>query len=172
MKPIIFLSVFLLAITFNNAQNIDSWAKYNGYDKQYGTRFPIELFKNKKGENYQSSYLLGKYTLINFWSTTCEPCIEEMPILNLLKNKIGIKANLIAITYDTQIKVEKFLNTHSFTFDMITNVDYRILEQNKITRFPTSIIIKEDGSILKYIGKVNEDNIDEITKILLQNPMY
>ena len=31
--------------------------------------------------------LKGKPSLINFWFTSCKPCIEEMPILNRLKGR-------------------------------------------------------------------------------------
>ena len=54
-------------------------------------------FKNKEfpkfdlntlmDKNFNSEQLKGKPTMINFWFTRCAPCIDEMPVLNKIKEK-------------------------------------------------------------------------------------
>ena len=87
-------------------------------DKKEDDNFATDLlsnFKNKKlpsfnlktllGEYFTSEKLKGKPTMINFWFTTCPPCIAEMPVLNKIAEKYKNEINFIAITYETQSNV-------------------------------------------------------------------
>ena len=50
---------------------------------------PFEL-KDIDGKFVKSEHLKGKPTIINFWFSTCEPCLLEIPALNELKKVMGI----------------------------------------------------------------------------------
>ena len=55
----------------------------------------------------------GKYRLINVWSTTCAPCVEEFPALMKVARRMGLRAfELVTITTDLpqdKDKAEAFL---------------------------------------------------------------
>lgn len=131
-----------------------------------GKPFSIEQFNNAKGIQLNIEKLKGRASLINFWSTTCEPCIEEMPMLNDLKKELNGKVNFIGITFSPKEKVEKFLTKNEFRFNLITDVDYKLFEKNKILRYPMTYIIDKDGNLQYVIGKVHSENINTIKKIL------
>jgi thiol-disulfide isomerase/thioredoxin len=73
-------------------------------------------FLNPKEKNNLDK---NKPTFVNFWFTSCPPCIEEMPALNELKEKYKDKINFVSITFDTKEKVEKFLTKYNFDFTHI-----------------------------------------------------
>src|SRR5436853_6658072 len=50
-------------------------------------------FVDLSGNKIQKKDLLGKVIVINFWFTSCQPCINEMPLLN----------NLVAAYKDTNV---------------------------------------------------------------------
>lgn len=58
----------------------------------------------------------NKVRLINVWSTTCLPCVEEMPDLTKIARKFGMREfELITISMDIpedKSKAEKFLGKH------------------------------------------------------------
>ena len=58
--------------------------------------------------SFSSDQLIGKPTMINFWFTRCAPCIDEMPVLNKIKEKYKDDFNFIAITYEKKEDVEKY----------------------------------------------------------------
>ncbi|MEG2103154.1 MAG: TlpA disulfide reductase family protein, partial [Flavobacterium sp.] len=138
------------------------------YEKFIGKHFPIEQFKNEKGENFDVNLLKGKATFINFWSTTCEPCIEEMPELNRLEENLRNQVNFLGITFSTKENVAKFLTKHQFSFSLITDVNYKTLETNRITRFPTSLVLDKNGDIKRVIGNVHAEDLDIIKKNLTE----
>lgn len=135
-------------------------------EKKIDQHFPIENYKNSKGENFTSNELKGKMTLINFWSTTCEPCIKELPYLNKLKETLGEKVNFIAITQDNNEKVEKFLAKQNFNFQHITNSLQELKSYFSLLRNPMTFIVDKNGNIKEIIGIVDETKFDTIVKIL------
>ena len=64
----------------------------------------------------------GKVNVINFWFTTCKPCIAEIPSLNALAKKYdGGGVNFLAIARDSADRVNTFLDEHPFDFTIIPN---------------------------------------------------
>lgn len=126
--------------------------------------FPIELFKNNKGENFSPDFLKGKTSLINFWSTTCGPCIVKIPYLNKISNQLLSSSNFIGITYDSKDKVDAFLKRKPFDFTQITDAGEAINSMFQIVRTPLTFIIDKDGDV-KEITPVFEDD-DSVVKLL------
>ncbi len=93
--------------------------------------------------------LNGKPTLINFWFTKCAPCIDEMPVLNSIREKYKEDFNFIAITYNTKEDVEQFLEKYPFDFKHLVGAkDY--INQLGIKAFPMNLFLDKNG-ILKYV---------------------
>lgn len=132
---------------------------------EIGKHFPIENLTNEKGESFSSEYLKGKVTFINFWFTTCAPCIEEIPFLNKIKNNLDSDINFIGITFDTKERVEKFLLKNNFYFSQITNMKAEM--ESLVRRYPMSFIIDKQGNIKRIIGKVREDNYQLVQQQIL-----
>lgn len=138
--------------------------------KFVGTKFSIEKYTDTNSKKFESNYLEGKPTLINFWFTKCPPCIKELPLLNQLKEKYGDRVNFIAITFDDQKTVEKFLKKHQFDFKHIYNSKKQIEELN-IAGYPTSLILDENGIIKIVTPMIHEleiKNIETSLDILLE----
>lgn len=100
----------------------------------------------------------GKPMLINFWSTTCPPCIKEIPLLHQLKDSLGDEVVFIAVTRDQQEKVDKFLSKKAFNFIHITEAD-AFMSELGVTAYPQNFFIDRSGKIrtiegaLKYTNK-------------------
>jgi thiol-disulfide isomerase/thioredoxin len=50
--------------------------------------FPPFRLKDINGNEFDSSVLLGKVSLVNFWASRCAPCKVETPILLGLKEEL------------------------------------------------------------------------------------
>ena len=46
---------------------------------------PDFVLNNLNGEKVSLARYRGKVVILNFWSTTCAPCLEEIPSLSLLQ---------------------------------------------------------------------------------------
>jgi thiol-disulfide isomerase/thioredoxin len=67
---------------------------------------PKLILKSITGEEVNSDKLKGKIVMINFWSTSCGPCLEEIPQLNKLKEKYDKDVHFIAIAPDKKKDIQ------------------------------------------------------------------
>ena len=87
----------------------------------------------------ETSLAEGKVVVLNFWGTTCDPCIKELPHFNALKEKYGDEVEIIAIhniDIAPGVDVQKFINSSKLrtedwtTYDIIFAQDARVIEYN------------------------------------------
>ena len=114
-----------------------------------GKEYPIENVETLDERVISIDDLKGKPTLINLWFTSCKPCIEEMPVLNKMKAEHGDKFNFIAITFESESKVKKFLQKFEFDFEQIANSKALTTELG-FEGFPVNLFLDKDG-VLKVI---------------------
>lgn len=122
--------------------------------------FPDFKLTDLKGKDITLEDLKGKPTIINFWFTRCAPCIAEMPILNKIKEEYNSDFNFVAITYETQQDVEKFLEKYDFTFNHIAGAK-DFIDKMEIKTYPLNFFLDKNGIVkeVKYgIPKIKNEN--------------
>lgn len=111
--------------------------------------FPIFDLQTIEGENFNSEQLKGKPAMINFWFTKCKPCIDEMPILNQIAEKYKNDFNFIAITYENENDVKKFLKKHPFNYKHLVDAE-KFTDYLGIKAYPMNLFLDKNG-VLKYV---------------------
>jgi len=72
-------------------------------------------FEDISGNKLQKSHLKGKVIVINFWFTSCQPCISEMPLLNnLVAAYKDTNVVFIAPALSSKESIDKFLKKYKF----------------------------------------------------------
>jgi thiol-disulfide isomerase/thioredoxin len=54
-----------------------------------GAPAPDYLGEDRDGASVRVSERRGRIVVVNFWASWCAPCIEEMPLLEALQQKLG-----------------------------------------------------------------------------------
>lgn len=111
-------------------------------------KLPSKILNSINGNEIDLSKI-NKPTVLNFWFTSCKPCIDEMPILNEIKSKYQDKVDFIAITYETEDKTIPFFKKHEFDYTQIIG-EKDFVEKLGIQAFPKNIFIDKNG-IVKHI---------------------
>jgi thiol-disulfide isomerase/thioredoxin len=119
--------------------------------KKIGMKIPLQNFKSIEGEKITIGGIQNKPTLINLWFIQCPGCIAEMPALNRLKEKYTDKVNFIALTYEKEKDVRKFLKKREFEFSHIVNVEPFVKEIASYP-YPENIFINKNGIITNIEG--------------------
>jgi len=93
----------------------------------------------------------GKVTVVNFWATWCPPCVEEIPSLNNLREKMqDEKFELISVNYgENQKTVADFMKKVNVDFSVLLDPEGRQSAKWNVLVFPSTFIIGTDGKI-KY----------------------
>jgi peroxiredoxin len=111
--------------------------------------------------------LKGKTVILNFWFTSCAPCISEMPGLNTLVNKYKNDSSVVflAVTYNSADQVKAFLKTKAFNFNILTG-RHDIIQQYGISGYPTSLVIDKTGSVAFSLTTYDGTNVEQLDGII------
>ncbi|MDH5395235.1 MAG: TlpA family protein disulfide reductase [Gammaproteobacteria bacterium] len=110
----------------------------------------IHLFDAHGNKVNVASYK-GKVTIVNFWATWCPPCVEEIPSLNRLKEKMkGHNFELISINYaeDKQTIID-FMKKVNVEFPVLLDPNGEFAKKWNVLAYPSTFIIDKNGKI-KY----------------------
>ena len=109
-----------------------------------------------------------KPVLVNFWATSCPSCIKEMPEFEKMKQKLGDRFELVAVSmdYDPVEQVEKFIKANPYPFTFVMDTDGSIAQAfGDIKLTPTSFLVAPNGKIVyRQVGEVKFDMVSERIK--------
>jgi len=136
-----------------------------------GTAAPSFSLKDMNGNVVDSSHFLGNPTVINFFTTWCPPCIEEMPGFVDVYDKYNDKGfELVGISLDTDTRKDlpAFIVNHRITFRILLGDLATARAYGGVSSLPTTIFIGKDGRIRNvHVGYLDRDTFDsEVRKLL------
>src|SRR5262245_36034430 len=120
-----------------------------------GEAAPEFTFKDQSGKEFSLSQLRGKVVLVNFWATFCPPCIDEMPSMQHLHQRLAGKPfELLAFSVDSSWEpVNRFMKENAFTLPVYADFDKRISTLYGTHMWPETYIVDKRGKIAyKVIG--------------------
>lgn len=103
--------------------------------------------------------LRGKVVFLNFWSTSCGPCIEEMPGIMRLRNSLrNEQIAFAAVTQEDGREVRDFLGKNRI--DLPVYLSGQELPQSlQAIGLPTTYLIDRKGAaVFKHVGALNWDD--------------
>jgi peroxiredoxin len=109
----------------------------------------------------------GKVVVLNFWATWCPPCVEEMPSLVQLQNRLKDQVTVLAVSVDMDADgYEKFVKSHNINLVTVRDADQKSNTLYGTFKFPETYVIDRDGKIRrKFVGAVDW-NAPEIEQYL------
>jgi len=125
---------------------------------------PQVKFATLKGELISTSDLRGKVTLINFWATSCAPCVKELPGIAATYKKYnaqGFETIAVAMEYDPPNYVKNFAERNQLPFKVALDARGEIAKEfgkisGEVRVVPTSFVIDKQGRIIKsYLGELD-----------------
>ncbi len=96
----------------------------------------------------------GKVLLLNFWSTVCAPCREEMPALESLWKELG-EEGLVVIGINVDRRGErlagKFMERYGLSFPVLFDREGEVRREYEVMVLPVTYIVGRDG---RFVGRV------------------
>jgi thiol-disulfide isomerase/thioredoxin len=132
----------------------------------------IEL-KDTSGKFHRLSDYKGKVVVVNFWATWCEPCREEMPSLQRLKERIDQDKRrtsalvILAVNYNENIaNVDKFLKAVKVEFPVLIDSFGLASSTWKPGVLPASFMIGRDGRMYyRVIGELDWAGMEAVSVV-------
>ncbi len=110
---------------------------------------PDFSLQDTEGNTHRLSDYRGKPVIINFWTTWCPPCREELPSMNRawhLLEKEGI-AMLALNMGEDEDAIFIFSADYPTDFPILMDQSGEVIEQWPVKGLPTTYVIAPDGTI-------------------------
>jgi peroxiredoxin len=141
--------------------------------KQFAENFSAATLD---GQTVEMESLKGKVVLLTFWTTRCPICDSEIPKLNQIANNYkGKDVVFLGLTTDNPTRVESFLKTKPFNFNIIPSSFGVLLKYADRDRtgnlnigYPAYFLVNQNGEIeLKDSGWDKTKKLDtQINRLL------
>lgn len=123
---------------------------------EVGYLAPDFALPDLEGKVRRLSDYRGKVVLLNFWSTWCKPCREEMPSMQRAferHNRHGFEIVAVSLNVEGKPVVEEFVQEFDLTFTVLLDPKKRTGRLYRIYALPTSFLVDPEGGIAyKLIG--------------------
>ncbi len=134
---------------------------------------PIHQLTNIDGDAIDLTELRGRPILLNFWSTTCPSCLQEIPkLIELHRELAGRGLTLIGITMphdrpDRIVELRAQMDIpYALVFDPIGRLNQEF-ETRQVT--PTHLLVSPDGEIvLRRQGRLDFTDLKSTILTMLQ----
>jgi peroxiredoxin len=136
---------------------------------------PEVRFTALSGQNFATSDLRGKVVLVNFWATSCETCVKEMPMLIETHRRFaprGYATVAVAMSYDHPNLVADYAQKNALPFRVALDTSGEIAKRfGDVRATPTTFILDRRGRIVKrYLGEPGEAELRALLEKALADP--
>ena len=104
------------------------------------------------------SDLRGKIVVLNFWATWCPPCVDEMPSLVQMQQRMSARGvTVLAVSVDVdESAYHRFLKAHKIELLTVRDPDQKSNNLYGTIKFPESYVIDRNGVVRrKFFGAVD-----------------
>jgi len=117
---------------------------------------PRDFAFTLNGKAMHLSDLRGHVVVLNFWFSSCPPCVEEAASLNALQQHItGIGGTVLGVDADVapedEASYEKFLKDNSIIYPTYLDTSQKIAAAFGTEMYPETYIIGPDGKFERKI---------------------
>jgi thiol-disulfide isomerase/thioredoxin len=117
-----------------------------------GGATPPLVLQDLNGRTHRLADYRGKVVLVNFWATWCEPCRDEMPSIERLRQSLAGKPfEVLAVNIGEPLgRIERFLEKMPLGFPVLLDRDSGAAKAWKARVVPATFLVGPDGRI-RYV---------------------
>lgn len=137
---------------------------------------PSFALYNLEGKKTDIADLKGKVVIVDFWATWCGPCKASFPGMQKVVDKYKADPNVKFVFVDTweqgedkKKDAEDFITKNKYTFDVLMDLQDKVVAQFQVDGIPTKFVIDKEGKIrFKAVGFDGNDEklMQELTAMI------
>jgi len=117
------------------------------------------------GSTVDIASLRGSVVFVNFWASWCPPCVEELPSIVALKQRLaGHRFEILAVSEDdTEEEVRNFFSKGFPPFPVMLDQGQRVTREWGTFKYPETYVVNADGRVVsKFVGGRDWDSPDAV----------
>lgn len=106
----------------------------------------------------------GKWLVVNYWASWCEPCVKEMAELNTIYTNNKDKVMILGVNYEhaSNKSIQQFSNKLAVTFPMLPTFPKERYGIKSINTLPTTLLISPRGKLKTILhGPQTEQGLEK-----------
>jgi thiol-disulfide isomerase/thioredoxin len=121
-------------------------------------------FTTFDGDEVTLSSLQGSPVLVNFFASTCVPCVTEMPAFEEVFQELGDQVHFLGLAMqDRPEDALELIEQTGITYPAAQDKDGSVINALGGTVLPTTVLLDADGEILvTHSGKLDADDLREL----------
>jgi cytochrome c biogenesis protein CcmG/thiol:disulfide interchange protein DsbE len=133
--------------------------------------FALPALNSKSGQQISLTSLKGKAVVLNFWSSTCGPCKDEMPLLETQWERVQHQGVIFLgiDVEDTTSNGLAFMQQHGATYTSVIDSSGDTLVSYGVTYTPETIFIDRTGKVvgavrMEVTSQQLQDNLQKLVQ--------
>ncbi|MBK6617674.1 MAG: hypothetical protein RI993_1971 [Pseudomonadota bacterium] len=127
-----------------------------------GAQTPDFTLRDSAGKTHRLSDYQGKWVLVNFWATWCEPCLKEIPDLSSLH---GARKDIViigvAMEFDDPETVMKFVEDLSIPYPIVLGNQKIAGQIDELSMLPSTYLYNPTGNpAARKVGLITRAEIE------------
>jgi len=129
-----------------------------------GKAAPNPTFALLDGGSTSLSSYRGKPVVLNFWATTCAPCIKEMPAIESVHQALGDKVTFLGIDVrDSVSGGQEFVKRTGVTYTIGRDPSGDIFTSFDAINLPTTVLINAKGQVVaSHMGALSARQLQSL----------
>ena len=152
----------------------DSAFERNASSPILGGLAPPVVGETITGESFDLDAWRGRWVIVNFFQSTCVPCIVEHPELVAFdeRHSEAGDARIVSVVFDDAVEnVREFFAVHGGEWPVLAGGASEAAVAYGVTGVPESYLVAPSGVVVwKQLGGVTADGIDDVIAQLTAAP--
>jgi cytochrome c biogenesis protein CcmG/thiol:disulfide interchange protein DsbE len=120
------------------------------------------------GEEFDLRDAEGRWVLVNFFATWCDPCRKEHPQLVRFAqdHQVADDARVVSVVFQDQPEdVERFFRENGGDWPVVDDDDGSIVVDWSVSGVPESYLVDPNGGVrAKIVGGIDAEKLDELLR--------
>jgi thiol-disulfide isomerase/thioredoxin len=130
---------------------------------------PVSLPDLRGGGTFDLSSLAGRPIVMNFWSSTCDPCKRETPAMASVARSLGGKVRFVGIdTVDSRAKAIAFVSKYKVPYQVAFDPDGTTADRYGVPGLPVTFFLSPSATTVigENIGALSAPKLRSILRRL------
>ncbi|MCU1503958.1 MAG: putative thiol-disulfide oxidoreductase [Ilumatobacteraceae bacterium] len=134
-----------------------------------GTPLPHVDVRTEAGDAFSTADLLqGQPLVVNYWTSTCVPCMKELPDFVAAHDQYGDKVRFVGIDAVAPTESEvQFAKDRGVDYELLYDGDGRFATAAGLHTQPVTLFVARDGTIVVQTGQIDLATIQRNVQSLL-----
>jgi thiol-disulfide isomerase/thioredoxin len=114
-----------------------------------GKPAPVTAFTYFDGKHGTLADLVGKPVVINFWASSCAPCLKEMPAFQRVHRELGDRVEMLGVDVsEAQAPGQKMIDRTGVTYPQARDPQGQMVKAYGGVTLPHTVVIDSKGDVV------------------------